>query len=116
MLVPNLAAHQANAEEWVNYYYEPEVAAKLADWNYYICPVEGAQEEMLKLDKPAARSQLIFPTDEMLNTTWGFMALDDQQEIESQWRAEKVFEPRMPESERARLYDGWKQAVARVRL
>ena len=40
----------------------------------------------------------------------------DQQEIEAQWRAGKVFEPRMRESERARLYDGWKQAVARVRL
>ena len=40
----------------------------------------------------------------------------DQQELESQWRAEKVFEPNMRESARARLYDGWKQAVARVRL
>ena len=82
MLVPNLATHQANAEEWINYYYEPEVAAKLADWNYYICPVEGAQEEMLKLDKPAAKSKLIFPDDKMLSTTWGFMALNDQQEIQ----------------------------------
>jgi len=82
MLVPNLATHQANAEEWINYYYDPAVAAKLADWNYYICPVLGAQEEMLKLDKPAARSPLIFPTDKMLENTWGFMALDDQQEIE----------------------------------
>ena len=33
MIVPNLATHQANAEEWMNYYYQPEVAAKLADWN-----------------------------------------------------------------------------------
>ena len=82
MLIPNLATHQGNAEEWINYYYEPEVAAKLADWNYYICPVEGAQEEMLKLDKPAAKSPLIFPDDKMLSTTWGFMALNDQQEIE----------------------------------
>ena len=48
----------------MNYYYEPEVAAKLADWNCYICPVEGAQEEMLKLDKFAATSPLIFPDDE----------------------------------------------------
>jgi spermidine/putrescine transport system substrate-binding protein len=81
MLVPNLASHESNAEEWINYYYEPEVAAKLADWNYYICPVQGAQEEMLKLDKPAAKSKLIFPDDKMLSTTWGFMALNDQQEI-----------------------------------
>ena len=82
MLVPNLATHQANAEEWINYYYQPEVAAKLADWNFYICPVEGAQEEMLKLDRDAAKSPLIFPTDEMLENTWGFMPLSDQQEIQ----------------------------------
>ncbi len=81
MMVPNLAQHESNAEEWIDYYYEPTVAAKLADWNYYICPVEGAQEEMLKLDRSAAKSPLIFPTDEMLKDTWGFMALDDQQEI-----------------------------------
>jgi spermidine/putrescine transport system substrate-binding protein len=81
MLVPNLATHEANAEEWMNYYYQPEVAAKLADWNWYICPVEGAQEEMLKIDRPAAKSPLIFPDEKMLSNTWGFMALDDQQEI-----------------------------------
>jgi spermidine/putrescine transport system substrate-binding protein len=81
MMVPNLAQHESNAEEWINYYYEPAVAAKLADWNYYICPVEGAQEEMLKLDRPAAKSPLIFPTEDMLKDTWGFMALNDQQEI-----------------------------------
>jgi spermidine/putrescine transport system substrate-binding protein len=87
MIIPNLATHQANAEEWINYYYQPEVAAKLADWNYYICPVEGAQEEMLKLDKPAAKSPLIFPDDKMLSTTWGFMALSDQQgtQYEKDW-------------------------------
>jgi spermidine/putrescine transport system substrate-binding protein len=81
MIIPNLATHESNAEEWINYYYEPKVAAKLADWNYYICPVEGAQEEMLKLDRFAAKSPLIFPDDKMLATTWGFMALDDRQEI-----------------------------------
>jgi spermidine/putrescine transport system substrate-binding protein len=82
MLVPNLAQHELNAEAWIDYYYDPVVAAKLADWNYYICPVQGAQEEMLKLDKPAAKSPLIFPDDKMLSTTWGFMPLNDQQEIQ----------------------------------
>ena len=79
MLVPNLATHKANAEEWINYYYEPEVAAKLADWNNYICPVEGAQEEMEKIDKPAVDNELIFPDRRDAATTCGFMALDEQQ-------------------------------------
>ncbi len=50
MLVPNLAEHQANAELWMNYYYQPDVAAKLAAWVNYICPVQGAKEEMEKID------------------------------------------------------------------
>jgi spermidine/putrescine transport system substrate-binding protein len=87
MIVPNLAAHQANAEEWVNYYYEPEVAAKLAAWVNYICPVEGAREEMEKIDASLVDNKLIFPDDEMLATTFDFMPLDDRQttEYEGDW-------------------------------
>ena len=66
MLVPNHATHQANAEEWIDYYYEPEVAAKLAAWVNYICPVEGAQQAMEKIDPSLVDNQLIFPDEEDL--------------------------------------------------
>jgi spermidine/putrescine transport system substrate-binding protein len=87
MLIPNLAAHQSNAEEWVNYYYEPEVAAHLAAWVNYICPVKGAKEEMEKIDPSLVDNKLIFPDDEMLETTFDFMPLDDKQttEFEGDW-------------------------------
>ena len=81
MLVPNLAKHQANAEKWMDFYYRPEIAAQLAAWNYYICPVKGAQEEMEKIDPEAAQSPLIFPDEETLENTFDFMALDDRQSI-----------------------------------
>ncbi len=38
-----------------------------------------------------------------------------EKEIAEQWQVEKRFEPQMKKSERERLYDGWKEAVARVR-
>ena len=79
MLVPNLATHQANAEKWMNYYYEPDVAAKLAAWVNYICPVEGAREEMEKIDPSLVDNPLIFPDDETLSKTFDFMALDETQ-------------------------------------
>ena len=87
MLIPNLAAHQSNAEEWVNYYYEPEVAAHLAAWVNYICPVKGAKEEMEKIDPSLVDNKLIFPDDKMLETTFDFMPLDDKQttEFEGDW-------------------------------
>ncbi len=82
MIVPNLATHQANAEKWINYYYEPEVAAKLAAWVNYICPVKGAREEMEKIDPSLVDNQLIFPDDETLSNTFDFMPLDDQQQVQ----------------------------------
>jgi spermidine/putrescine transport system substrate-binding protein len=87
MLVPNLAAHQANAEKWVDYYYEPEVAARLAYWVNYICPVKGAQAEMEKIDPSLVGNKLIFPDDKMLENTFDFMPLDDKQttEYEGDW-------------------------------
>ena len=77
MLIPNLATHQANAEQWINYYYEPEVAAKLAAYNSYICPVKGAQAAMEKVDPEQVENELIFPSAETLSRTNQFMALDE---------------------------------------
>ena len=79
MMVPNLAVHQANAEEWMNYYYEPEVAAKLVAWVNYICPVEGARQEMEKIDPSLVDNPLIFPDSNELKDSFDFMPLTDQQ-------------------------------------
>ncbi|MFM8395803.1 MAG: glycerol kinase GlpK [Acidobacteriota bacterium] len=38
-----------------------------------------------------------------------------EKEIATQWQVEKRFEPQMKKGERERLYDGWREAVARVR-
>jgi spermidine/putrescine transport system substrate-binding protein len=77
MLVPNLATHKTNAEKWINFYYEPEVAAKLAAYNSYICPVKGAQEAMKKVDKDQVDNELIFPTEKTLSVSHRFQALDE---------------------------------------
>lgn len=79
MLVPNGAEHQANAEAWIDHFYDPAVAARLAAWVNYICPVEGAREEMEKIDGSLVDNTLIFPDEEMLARTFAFMPLDDRQ-------------------------------------
>jgi spermidine/putrescine transport system substrate-binding protein len=87
MLIPNKATHQANAEAWIDFFYQPEIAAKLASWVNYICPVQGAREEIEKIDPSLAENPLIFPDDAMLQNTFDFMALDDrqQQKYEGDW-------------------------------
>ena len=89
MLVPNLADHKANAEEWMNYYYDPIVAAKLAAWVNYICPVEGAQEAMEKVDPSLVDNPLIFPTPEILTQAKTMMPLTESQSqtYENDWTA-----------------------------
>ena len=66
MLVPNQATHKTNAERLIDYYYEPEVAAKLAAYVNYICRSKGAQQEIDKIDPTLANNPLIFPDKEML--------------------------------------------------
>jgi spermidine/putrescine transport system substrate-binding protein len=78
MLVPNKAEHKANAEALMNYYYEPEVAAKLAAWVNYICPVAGAQEAMEQVDPSLVDNPLIFPDDAFMEKTWAFKTLDEK--------------------------------------
>ncbi|MEV5960815.1 spermidine/putrescine ABC transporter substrate-binding protein [Kribbella sp. NPDC051952] len=76
MLVPNKATHKGNAEALMNYYYEPEVAATLADWVNYICPVQGAKKAMETVDPDVVDDPLIFPDEATLAKTASFMALD----------------------------------------
>jgi spermidine/putrescine transport system substrate-binding protein len=63
----------------MNYYYQPDVAAKLAAWVNYICPVQGAQAEMEKIDPSLVDNQLIFPDAETLAVTMDFMPLTEAQ-------------------------------------
>jgi spermidine/putrescine transport system substrate-binding protein len=84
MLVPNRATHKANAEKLMNYYYDPAVAAQLASWVNYICPVKGAQDEMTKIDPSLADNPLIFPDDAMLSNAYTMRALSEQEEQDFQ--------------------------------
>ncbi|WP_329145885.1 spermidine/putrescine ABC transporter substrate-binding protein [Streptomyces sp. NBC_01456] len=69
MLIPNLAAHKRSAERLIDYYYEPAVAAELAAWVNYVCPVPAAREVLAsskdKERAALAEDPLIFPDDAM---------------------------------------------------
>ncbi|GAB7104764.1 spermidine/putrescine ABC transporter substrate-binding protein [Streptomyces phaeofaciens JCM 4814] len=65
LMIPDLARHKANAERLIDHYYQPEVAAELAAWVNYVCPVPAAQD-VLAASKDAdtaalAEDPLIFP-------------------------------------------------------
>ncbi|MFJ3225208.1 PotD/PotF family extracellular solute-binding protein [Streptomyces sp. NPDC086783] len=65
LMIPNLARHKANAQALVDHYYDPEVAAGLAAWVNYVCPVPAARDVLASAgdrDTAAlAEDPLIFP-------------------------------------------------------
>ncbi|MGH8835577.1 MAG: polyamine ABC transporter substrate-binding protein [Actinomycetes bacterium] len=80
MQIPNLAQHKKNAEMVMNHYYDPKVAAELAAWVNYICPVSGAREAMEAIDPDLMTNPLIFPDQATLDLSNVFMALDEETE------------------------------------
>ncbi|BDI22034.1 PotD/PotF family extracellular solute-binding protein [Herbiconiux sp. L3-i23] len=89
-VVPIGSPRKANAEELINYYYEPEVAAQVAAWVNYVTPVVGAKEAMEVIDPELAENQLIFPDDDTLATVHPFRTLTAQEETEFQAEFQKV--------------------------
>lgn len=49
----------------VDFYYQPEVAAQVAEYVQYVTPVKGAREAMEELNPEMAANPLIFPDEEM---------------------------------------------------
>ncbi|MFF2859509.1 PotD/PotF family extracellular solute-binding protein [Streptomyces rubiginosohelvolus] len=80
LLVPAQARHKTNAEKLIDYYYEPPVAAQLAAYINYVCPVDGVREELAKIDESMASNTLILPDKEMAAKSRSFRSLSSEEE------------------------------------
>lgn len=65
MLIPT-GGSVATASTYINFVYDPAVAAAIAAYVNYVTPVKGAKEELAKTDPETAENTLIFPDDELL--------------------------------------------------
>ncbi|MFD4758220.1 PotD/PotF family extracellular solute-binding protein [Streptomyces sp. NPDC058439] len=80
MLVPVKARHKTNAEKLIDYYYEPSVAAELAAYINFVCPVDGVRDELAKIDRAMADNVLILPDKEMVARSHAFRSLTAKEE------------------------------------
>lgn len=94
LIVPKASTQAGAVAELAAYFYQPEVAARVAAWVNYICPVAGAQAEMERIDPDLAQSPLIFPDRTILDRSFLF--------------------PTLPEEVAARLDKGFADAQAAV--
>jgi spermidine/putrescine transport system substrate-binding protein len=65
MLIP-LGGSVPTASTFMNFVYDPKIAAQLALGAGYISSVTGVKDEAAKLNPDAADNTLVFPTDDML--------------------------------------------------
>ncbi|WP_405858039.1 spermidine/putrescine ABC transporter substrate-binding protein [Streptomyces sp. NBC_00090] len=80
LLVPAQAKHKTNAEKLIDYYYELPVAAQLAAYINYVCPVDGVKDELAKIDPELANNTLILPDKAMAKKSRAFRSLTSAEE------------------------------------
>lgn len=92
MMIPALAQHPLDAITYMNYTYEPKVAALMADYIWYVTPVPAAKDIVLNdlNDPTVANSPLIFPDEAMIKQTHQYYDFKGQQD-HTEWN--NIFEP-----------------------
>ena len=80
MVIPKGAKNLQQALSFINFYYDPTNAATIEAYVNYVCPVKGAKEEMLKIDKDIANNPLIVPPDDILSRLKQFRAVTAEEE------------------------------------
>jgi spermidine/putrescine transport system substrate-binding protein len=66
MLIPKGAENKYTAELMIDWVYDIDRAARLANYIYYISPVKGVAEAITELDPEAADNPLLFPPDDIV--------------------------------------------------
>lgn len=64
MVIPVGAPNPTAAEAWMNYVYDPQNQADIAEYVNYVTPVEGVKEVLAKREPALAKNPLIFPSKE----------------------------------------------------
>ncbi|MER8233833.1 spermidine/putrescine ABC transporter substrate-binding protein [Streptomyces sp. NPDC094049] len=80
LLVPAQSRHKTNAEKLIDYYYELPVAAQLAAYINYVCPVDGVKDELARIDPELADNTLILPDKAMAKKSRSFRSLSSAEE------------------------------------
>jgi spermidine/putrescine transport system substrate-binding protein len=92
MCIPLNAQHPVDAITLMNFVYQPEIAAQLADFIWYVSPVPSAKDVVLNdIDDPeVANSPLVFPSTEDLAKSHKYKVFKDTDE-EDEWNS--IFQP-----------------------
>jgi spermidine/putrescine transport system substrate-binding protein len=80
MLIPKGAANKEGAEAWINFYYQPEIAAQVSAGAFYPSPVEGVREAAEAIDPTLLENTLIFPPEDVMAKAYAVRAFTEEEE------------------------------------
>ena len=86
MVLPKGTVNRDAAAKWMDFVYDPVQAAQITAWVQYLSPVEGVQEELMKIDPELAENPLLFPDAETIARTHTFANLSE--DVEAEYDAE----------------------------
>jgi spermidine/putrescine transport system substrate-binding protein len=86
MVIPVGAPNTAAALGWMEFVYEPEVAADLTEYITYVSPVEGVKEVIEKTNPQLANDPLVFPTEEFQAKCSTQVSPPDVEEVNEAWQ------------------------------
>jgi spermidine/putrescine transport system substrate-binding protein len=80
MCMPKGVKNKKQAQAFINFYYDPSVAAQVEASVKYVCPVKGAAEVLKARDPGMANNPLIFPPADVVRRLHQFRPLDANEE------------------------------------
>jgi len=86
MVIPVGAPNTAAALAWMNFVYQPEVAANITEYVEYISPVQGVKEILEKRGSELAESEIVFPTEEFTRNCTGQDTPPELDRVNEAWQ------------------------------
>jgi spermidine/putrescine transport system substrate-binding protein len=86
MVIPVGAPNTAAALAWMDFVYQPEVAADITEWVEYISPVEGVKPILEKRGSELAESPIVFPTDQFTRDCTGQNTPPELDRVNEAWQ------------------------------
>jgi spermidine/putrescine transport system substrate-binding protein len=79
MMIPKGAVNKYTAELMINYVYDPQIAAQIENYVYYVCPVNGVEDILKQLNASspldAYHLALLFPSPDIIAKQHNFQFL-----------------------------------------
>jgi len=85
MVIPVGAPNVGAAFGWMDFVYEPEVAAGLTEYITYVSPVDGVKDLLLKSSPELANDPLVFPSEEFQKNCSTQDSPPDVEEVSDAW-------------------------------